>query len=361
MQRYDNRSGGNPSNTTFALAQFLATTGPDEYVNQHNVSFDSRNIKSIPSNKINLFERLRKKTSHANTKHIQQQQQQHHRNNNQNEHSYSAWATPSSSPLKVPHKKYIPLIDDINQPNLQNIHQHQYQHHHHQQQQQQQQTSFYEAENGSFNNNNNHHHHVGEPLPSFPTPPASSLHESLENPQTQEPFSSSSASETSSTPITRSKTITTTRADPSTSHKKKPIRGLRHMQVQTDDDDLFTTNQIKEEEKEQHPSLPSRVTALTSAAAAAAAAAVDDPSCPEDKDRCELCTRPFNRRYLKPRPQDRRASCPAVLASGAKIQLGHEATVLLALIEQLKQQLNEEQKSRKLLEKAIHSQWLEKK
>ncbi|KAI8333127.1 hypothetical protein BC941DRAFT_120959 [Chlamydoabsidia padenii] len=224
MQRYDTRFGDRkPPNTTFALAQFLATTGPDGNMDHPQ-----------PNNKMNLFDRLRKKTSHANTKYVQQQQQQ-------------------ERPMMI-HRKYIPLADDLNQPN-------------------------------------------GDRIPIFPTPPTSSLHESIHD----KPSLSASTS-----------------ASELTCRRKKSIRGLRHIQVQTED-------VVFKEPKEDGA-----------------------------KDRCDLCCRPFNRRHV---PANRRASCPAALASGAKIKLGQEATLLLGLIDQLKQQLAEEQQSRKILEKAIQLQW----
>jgi phosphopantothenoylcysteine synthetase/decarboxylase len=137
-------------------------------------------------------------------------------------------------------------------------------------------------------------------------------------------------------------------------HKKGIRRGSRHIQVQTEDDgELFMK---KEDPIDQTSSFDLQVTA----AAVAEKKVQQYEEQQQNKDRCNLCCRPFNQKHLN-RRRDRRTSCPAVLASGAKIKLlGHEAGVLLALIDQLKQQLVEEQQSRKLLEKAIQSQWLEK-
>ncbi|KAI8070445.1 hypothetical protein BC940DRAFT_296098 [Gongronella butleri] len=70
--------------------------------------------------------------------------------------------------------------------------------------------------------------------------------------------------------------------------------------------------------------------------------------------RCRLCSRVAT--HEKDEKHTRRRSCPPALASGARIKLGQEATVLLALIEQLKQQLAEEQQSRKILEQTIQQQ-----
>ncbi|CAO3586626.1 unnamed protein product [Absidia cylindrospora] len=349
MQRYDHQPSKS-YNTTFALAQFLTTTGPEDYSNyrsnnrisqyDNGISFDPQTSQSLQTNKMKFFDRLRKKSNHNNSKYIPQQEQKQfessHQFPNQGKTPLSAWASPSS-PLNrgTVHKKHIPLIDDINQPNLQRNNNYQHQ---------QKNSSFYEAEDNSFNN-------AGDTLPSFPTPPASSLHESEENQQQVSSllFSSSSSSSISEsspayTPahITRSKTATVT---VNQSHKKGIRRGSRHIQVQTEDDgELF----LKKEDSP--PSTDHQVTAPV------AAETIQQQN---DKDRCDLCSRPFNQKHLKPR--QRRTSCPSVLASGAKMKLmGHEAGVLLALIDQLKQQLVEEQQSRKLLEKAIQSQWLEK-
>jgi hypothetical protein len=212
-----------------------------------------------------LFDRLRKKTSHANTKSVVQQQQQ-------------AGFQKHASAGPMVHRKYIPLADDINQP-------HRFSKAH------QQRPAFYDTEDTSFTN-------AGDTIPTFPTPPASSLHESLE---ANLPHSASTSTTISDRPATPA---------------KKPIRGLRHIQVQTD----------------------------------------APPAQPAANDgRCSRCCRPFNH------PRNRRDSCPAILPSGAKIKLGQEATMLLALIDQLKQQLAEEQQSRKILEKAIQLQWDSKK
>ncbi|KAI8084555.1 uncharacterized protein BX664DRAFT_337253 [Halteromyces radiatus] len=194
MQRY----GGMPhNNNTYALAQFLATTGPPEPL-EHKMRSKT------------IFDRLRKKASHSNNAILLQQ------------HQYQP-------PLMrhKHHRKHIPLVEDANQPRL------------------------YDDE---------------EPL-SFPTPPASSLHESHQ--------------------------------------EEKAI------------DSLVQTEPLQ--------------------------------------TRCDQCCRP-----LQDNKKKRRESSPAWLQSGQRIKLGQEATVLLALIDQLKQQLAEEQQSRKLLEKAIQSQWLEK-
>ncbi|ORZ16520.1 hypothetical protein BCR42DRAFT_451455 [Absidia repens] len=361
MQRYDHQPSKS-YNTTFALAQFLTTTGPEDYSNyrsnnrisqyDNGISFDPQTSQSLQTNKMKFFDRLRKKSNHNNSKFIPQQEQKNlqssHQFPNQGKAPLSAWANPSS-PLDrgTVHKKHIPLLDDINQPNLQmNTYQHQQKH-----------PSFYEAEDNSFNN-------AGDTLPSFPTPPASSLHESEENQQQVSSllFSSSSSSLISEsspaytpTPITRSKTATVT---VNQSHKKGIRRGSRHIQVQTEDDSELFSKKEGPPTPSDHPSSDNQVTAPATAAipAIATAEAIQQQN---NKDRCDLCSRPFNQQHLKRR--QRRGSCPAVLASGAKMKLmGHEAGVLLALIDQLKQQLVEEQQSRKLLEKAIQSQWLEK-
>ncbi|KAI8343369.1 hypothetical protein BC941DRAFT_465531 [Chlamydoabsidia padenii] len=230
------------STTTFALAKFLATTGPEEYPGHHNrvhpydiyptVELKTSNTKS------NLFDRLRKKSSLANTKCMQKHPFPDQAMDNS---TPVAWNTVAYGKSTMLQRKYIPLIHDSSQPKLQNGNYHQ---------PYPQQQPFYELPDGEAT------------LLTFPTPPASSVHESEE--------------ETDAAP-----------------NKKQVIRGSRHIQVQT---------------------------------------------------------------------EGRRASCPAMLASGAKLThkkdlMGHEATVLLALIEQLKQQLAEEQQSRKLLEKAIQLQW----
>ncbi|SAM02844.1 hypothetical protein [Absidia glauca] len=267
MQRYDPRLGGDRKHPTTALAHFLATTGPEV---PQAVSFADYHPQRA-TNKKNLFDRLRKKTSHANTKSAVQQQQQ------QQEAGFQMY--PSDGPMV--HRKYIPLADDINQP-------HRYPH----SKAHQQQPTFYDTEDTSYTN-------VGETLPTFPTPPASSLHESLE---AHLPHSSSTSTTISDRPTKATPTTTT----------KNPIRGLRHIQVQTD-------------------------------------AVV--PTQPANDGRCSRCCRPLNH------PRNRRDSSPAILPSGTKIKLGQEATMLLALIDQLKQQLAEEQQSRKILEKAIQLQW----
>lgn len=222
------------STTTFALAKFLATTGPEEYPGHHN-RVHPYEVHYSPRQP-NLFDRLRKKTSLANTKLMQPRHSFPEKESFTPSTAFSTpddWRHRTAPKSTLLHRKHIPLIHDSNQPN-----------------------PFYEAEEDS--------------LPSFPTPPAVD--------------------------------------DPLPAADKTPPR--RHIQVQTDE-----------------------VTAAKE---------------------CERCSRQ--------RRQDRRASCPAMLASGAKQPkktdlMGHEATVLLALIEQLKHQLVQEQQSRKRLEQAIQSQW----
>lgn len=258
MQRYDPRLGGDRKPPTTTLAHFLATTGPEQAVSYADYH------PQRAMNKKNLFDRLRKKTSHANTKSVVQQQQE------------AGFQMPDGPMV---HRKYIPLADDINQPHRYKAHQ--------------QRPVFYDTVDTSFAN-------VGDTLPTFPTPPASSLHESLDADLPH----SSSTSTTISDPVRPAKATA----------PKVPIRGLRHIQVQT------------------------------------------DAPPPEPTDgRCRRCCRPLDH------PRNRRDSCPAILPSGAKIKLGQEATLLLALIDQLKQQLAEEQQSRKILEKAIQLQWDNKK
>ncbi|ORX57424.1 hypothetical protein DM01DRAFT_1334048 [Hesseltinella vesiculosa] len=76
--------------------------------------------------------------------------------------------------------------------------------------------------------------------------------------------------------------------------------------------------------------------------------------------RCRLCCQAAPPSSTDHRLQKdvRRKSCPPALASGGRIKFGQEASALLALIEQLKQQLAEEQQSRKLLEQAFQAQQL---
>jgi hypothetical protein len=235
------------STTTFALAKFLATTGPQEYPGHNRVH--PYEVYYSPKQP-NLFDRLRKKTSLANTKLMQPRPLFPEKETMPSNSDFSTpddWrhrrntAPIGKSSNTLLHRKHIPLIHDSNQPN-----------------------PFYDATAAVEEEEDS--------VPCFPTPPASSVDE------------------------------------PPPADKTPP---RRHVQVQTDDD------AIKGKE-------------------------------------CERCS--------QRRRQDRRASCPAILASGAKQAkkkdlMGHEATVLLGLIDQLKHQLAQEQQSRKRLEQAIQSQW----
>ncbi|KAG2193698.1 hypothetical protein INT46_000135 [Mucor plumbeus] len=127
-------------------------------------------------------------------------------------------------------------------------------------------------------------------------------------------------------------TSTHIRSVPEAALKRRSVR-LRHVQVQTNNNDSIEQEEVEDTEHNQKQ-MPSRPNAA------------DRQACPHCRQSITLSSSRL-----------RRPSCPPALSSGPKLvslKNTDDAKVLLAMIMKLKSQLEEEKQCRLKLEKAIH-------